>query len=97
MGFIALAGTTTGEVDFGGGALPHGGERDVFLLKLDDAAAHVWSRSYGAGDTEVPAALAIMDGDDIALAAELASTMTFGAAELATNGGIDIALARIGP
>jgi hypothetical protein len=45
-GNVYVAGTVSGTVDFGGGPTT-GGAIDIFLLKLDAAGNHVWSKRFG--------------------------------------------------
>jgi hypothetical protein len=49
---IYATGMYAGSVDFGGGPLVSYGASDMFLLKLDTTGAHVWSKHYGAANTE---------------------------------------------
>jgi hypothetical protein len=47
-GDIVLVGSMSGEMDFGGGIIQSLGTFDVFLVKLDPAGGHIWSRQFGA-------------------------------------------------
>jgi hypothetical protein len=47
-GEVVISGTLTGAVDLGAGPLAATGEADLFLLALDAAGAHVWSKAFGA-------------------------------------------------
>lgn len=44
---VIVSGTYTGAVDLGGGPLPAFGGGDAFLVALDTAGAHAWSRGWG--------------------------------------------------
>ena len=48
-GDVYVAGTVDGLVDFGGGAVGHADGSSGFLLKLDPAGSHVFSKAFGAG------------------------------------------------
>ena len=47
LGTIVLVGSTTGDVDFGGGIWPVSGGTDAFVVKLDSSGAHVFSLVFG--------------------------------------------------
>ncbi len=48
QGHVIVAGHFRNTVDFGGGTLSSpNGERDIFVVELDAAGDHVWSRSFG--------------------------------------------------
>jgi hypothetical protein len=49
-GSLVMAGSAGGPIDFGTGALPHGGSYDALLVELDTSGNHV--RSYAAGDAD---------------------------------------------
>lgn len=44
---IAVVGTFTGVVDFGGGALTSAGSNDIFVAKYSLAGTHLWSKRFG--------------------------------------------------
>ncbi len=49
---VIVSGTYTGAVDLGGGPLPVFGGGDAFLVSLDTAGAHAWSRGWGTASGE---------------------------------------------
>ena len=52
-GDIVMIGTMAGSVDFGGGIIySFLNSSDVFLVKLDPAGGHVWSRTFGGLDVQ---------------------------------------------
>jgi hypothetical protein len=95
-GNIVLTGSIVDALDFGGGLLPGDGYYDIFLAKFTGAGAHVWSRRTGEGaGTEIDA-----DGAGNVIAAGSfsgATTVNFGGANLASPGGTDTFLVKLGP
>jgi hypothetical protein len=95
-GNIVLTGSIVDALDFGGGPLPGDGYYDIFLAKFTGAGAHVWSRRTGEGaGTEIDA-----DGAGNVIAAGSfsgATTVNFGGANLASPGGTDTFLVKLGP
>src|SRR6185437_10933182 len=47
IGNTLVAGSSSGAIDFGGGALPNV-TGSAFLVKLDDKGNHVYSKNFGA-------------------------------------------------
>lgn len=60
-GEIALCGTATVDVDFGGGTLAQRGAQDVVVAKLASNGTLLWARRFGGADTELCAGVG-MDG-----------------------------------
>ncbi|MDI1443746.1 hypothetical protein [Polyangium sp. 6x1] len=50
-GRITVVGEFTGTINFGGSDLQSNGI-ELFMFQLDGAGAHVWSKKYGAGNTQ---------------------------------------------
>src|SRR5262249_47559744 len=48
-GNVLLTGFFDGSVDFGGGPLTSAGWSDIFVVKLDPAGNHLWSKRFGDG------------------------------------------------
>src|SRR5439155_11502774 len=49
-GYVILTGSTAGNANFGGGALPGSGgtnNYDIVVAKYNSAGAHQWSRAFG--------------------------------------------------
>src|SRR5262245_33339737 len=46
-GNALLTGSFAGNIDFGGGPIVCAGKNDGFIVKLDAACGHVWSRTIG--------------------------------------------------
>ena len=52
-GYVIVAGTVEGSVDFGGGNTTSTGEGDAFVLALDGSGAYLWARRFsGTGDDD---------------------------------------------
>ena len=93
-GNLVLAGTADTATDYGGGADLAAG---IFVVKLDPAGAHVWSKTYG-GATNIlggNASAAVDAKGDVLLAASFEGTVNFDGAALTSMGSKDIALAKL--
>lgn len=77
-GNLVLSGTFAGALDFGGGALPNRGGRDVFVAKLGPKGEHRFSGSFGEGSDQLARAVAASEDGRIAIAGEFAGTVDFG-------------------
>jgi hypothetical protein len=98
QGNVYVSGGFTGTWDFGGGTLTAKGKSDAFLAKLDPAGNYLWARSYGQGDGQAAAQIAVDAGGHVLLAASFLGTIDFGAGALHSSNKLapDIAIARIG-
>lgn len=80
-GSAFVTGEMAGTVDFGGGELTSAGDADLFVMKLDAAGEHVWSRRLGESGAQRGLTLAMHPDGDVVIAGELTGSMTFGAGE----------------
>jgi hypothetical protein len=95
-GDVIVAGSFAGTVDFGGGPLTSsspGG--DVFLLKLDPAGNHVWSRRYGGTLGQTAAAIAVDASGAVFLLGNFYGAINFGGGSLQSAGQSDVFLAKL--
>lgn len=90
---IYVAGSFSGTVDFGGGAIQSAGGPDGFILKLDAAGAHGWSHGMGGSQYDVARALAVR-GNAVVVVGEFQGSMTANGMTLTSAGNNDAWLAR---
>lgn len=84
-------------VDFGGGKLQSGGNRDIGVIKLDPGGKHVWSRRFGGQLDELAVSLAVDDAGNVALTGSFDDVLDFGdGAPLHTAGRSDVFVALLG-
>lgn len=55
---IALTGTFSNAVDFGGGSLTSAGGTDLFLAMYSQSGLHLWSRAFGSSGNDTAAGIA---------------------------------------
>jgi hypothetical protein len=80
QGDILLGGQLAGPIDFGGGPRGQAGAGGMFLVKLDPAGGHVWSRVFTDGELDGPrVAKMVVDAHDEIL---VAGVFAFGALDL---------------
>ena len=96
LGNIAVAGYVEGTVDFGGGALPGGVDKDVFVSKFTPGGSHLWSQRFGHSGDQVAMALDISMDGDIAVAGFFRDTLDFGHGPHGSSGAWDAFLAQFG-
>lgn len=93
-GNLIVAGTADTGTDYGGGAALAAG---IFVVKLDSAGAHVWSKTYG-GATNISngnASATVDTKGDVLLAASFEGSVNFDGTALTTMGSKDIAIAKL--
>lgn len=97
-GNIALTGAFEGKIDFGGGPLSSTVTYDVFVAKLTDMGAHIWSKGYGNSASQVGGALHVSaTTGEIFVTSTAAGTIDFGNGPLTSAGVEDVTLAKISP
>ncbi len=94
QGNLLLAGDFEGAVDFGDAVRTSAGDYDIFLAKYNAAAEPLWSRSLGAGNTDVGYSLGIDPSGNVFVTGFFVGTVNFGTKVCASAGGPDIFLAK---
>ena len=80
-GNIVLAGSVGGDIDFGAGAIPGTGARDLFLAKYDAAGGYVTARRYDRGPPLGGAFVSLDGGGNVLVGAGVSSSFDFGSGE----------------
>ncbi|WP_437592803.1 PE-PGRS family protein [Sorangium sp. So ce1000] len=97
---VVLVGGFETAINFGGEAdvLASEGHHDIFVVKLDAAGDHVWSRRFGDGSEQYALAVATDSSGNVIVAGEFEGTLNFGAdpsTELVSAGGKDLFVAKL--
>jgi hypothetical protein len=95
-GGVLLAGELQyeGAVDFGGGPLAAVGSRDLFVVSLTADGTHVWSKRFGNVDATK---IAVTPDGGAMVTGLFVGTVDLGGGPLASAGGADIYVLRLGP
>ncbi|MCC6559566.1 MAG: nucleotide-binding protein [Polyangiaceae bacterium] len=96
-GNIVLIGSFHGAIDFGGGNLDSGGQRRVYVAKLDGAGNHLWSKRLGGTGSQDASSVSVGAGNEILVAGAFGETVDFDGAVLTSAGGADLFLAKLDP
>jgi uncharacterized protein (AIM24 family) len=96
-GNALVTGSFLGVVDFGGGALPAIGDRDIFLLKLDANGAHQWSRRFGDAAAQFGQDVAVDGAGNVLVTGSFGGAVDFGGGNLPSAGSDDGYLAKFAP
>jgi hypothetical protein len=96
-GNVLVTGTFMEAVDFGGELLTSAGLEDIFVVKLDAAGNHLWSKRFGDVDLDSAYAIAADGLGDVLLTGEFRGTVDFGGNPLTSLGGSDIFLTELPP
>lgn len=92
-----FGGSTGATIDFGGGSLVSLGSWDIFVVKLDAAGNHLWSKRYGDSAQQQSAAVAIDTEGNIVIAGTFWGTLDFGGGPIKSGGQDDIFVAKLDP
>ena len=98
-GSVILVGTFQDSIDFGGGVVTSAGQGDAFVVKLDSAGGHIWTRRYGDSLSQFASGVALDGANNIYVAGAFQGGIDFGApsAPLASAGQADMFLAKLTP
>ncbi|UCD19073.1 MAG: nucleotide-binding protein, partial [candidate division WOR-3 bacterium] len=96
-GNTVITGTFWDTVDFGGGALLYGGRTDIFVAKFGSGGAHLWSKSFGDGELQEVAYVAVDASGNVIVTGRFYGSMDFGGGELTSVGSTDIFVAKFSP
>ncbi|WP_437579964.1 PE-PGRS family protein [Sorangium sp. So ce887] len=99
---IVLVGGFESAINFGDEAdrLVSEGRHDLFVVKLDAAGGHVWSKRFGDGSEQYGLAVATDSSGNVVVAGEFEGTLNFGAdpsTALVSAGGRDLFVAKLDP
>lgn len=101
IGDVVVTGHSLGPVDFGGGTLPSGGDYDAFVVKLDAAGNHVWSKRFGDVEYQVGKQVAVDSAGTVFVAGNFLGSVDLGGGPLQSAhqgpsaGGNDIFVAAL--
>lgn len=93
---VYLAGSFLGSVNFGGGPLVNQGSYDGYLVKLDAAGNHVWSKRFGDSNDQRGTAVATDHWGNVFFGMDFAGTVDMGAGNVTSAGGFDIGIVQYG-
>ena len=98
-GNLILGGSFSTGIDFGPpvGRIDPNGYFDVFLAKYNSDGALAWARKYGADDEEQLFGLAVDSGGNLVITGFFTGTMSFGGADLTSQGDRDVFVAKLTP
>jgi Beta-propeller repeat len=94
-GNVLVTGSLSGTVDFGGGPLVSAGQNDIFVVKLDAAGNHLWSRRFGDGGAQGGAGIAADGLGNVLVTGAFSGTANFGGGPLASAGGGDVFVVKL--
>ena len=93
-GRVAITGSITGGVGFGGNLLTSAGATDIFVAVLDADGNHLWSKRFGDTAAQVGKAVAIGPSGEVVLVGDNSGVVDFGAGGALTSaGGTDVVIA----
>ena len=85
-GNVVVAGIFLGMTNLGGGVIMSAGGSDIYMVELDAAGDHVWSRSFGDINAAQSTPSVAMDASGaVVLAGNLIGTLDFGGGPLTAN------------
>ena len=96
VGGLALVGSFTATINFGGSTLSSTGQVDAFVARLSQTdGSHIWSRRNGAPDGNESAQAVTVDADgDVLVGGYASKAMDVGGGVAAALGGVDTWIAK---
>ncbi|HXV12786.1 MAG TPA: HYR domain-containing protein [Candidatus Krumholzibacteria bacterium] len=89
-GNLIVTGLYGGVIQFGGGAdTPAFGGADMFVLKLDAAGGHQWSKGMGSASTDAGYGIAVDASNRVSITGVFTNTVDFGGGSLTSAGSTD--------
>jgi outer membrane protein assembly factor BamB len=96
-GTVHLTGFFTGTITLAEATLVGRGGNDALVAKLTADGVHLWSRGFGAADTQKGGAIAVAPGGDVLVAGTFSGGIDFGRGEVASLGAEDGFALRLDP
>ncbi len=97
VGSMLLVGEFWGESDFGGGTLTSAGDRDAFLVKLNESGEHVWSKRFGDDEAQQGYDVASSIAGSVAASGSFLGSIDLGGGLATSAGEYDGFVAVFGP
>jgi cysteine-rich repeat protein len=94
-GNVLVTGWFQGTTDFGAGNVTSGGTDDGFVLKLDAAGSHVWSKTFGAVSAQRGKGIRSDALGNVLVTGEFFGQINFGGASVTSTGLFDIFVAKL--
>lgn len=91
---LLLTGGFEGSINFGGADLICDSGRDVFLVMLDAAGNHIWSKDFSGGGFNLGYAINVDSSDSIVLGGQFSGNINFGGTMLQSVGASDVFFAK---
>lgn len=88
-GHIVLGGDFVNTVNFGGGLLTSAGNADLFVVELDGAGNHLWSRGFGDAAPQRFGDMALAAPGALVVVGAFQGTLDFGGTKLTSKGNDD--------
>lgn len=95
VGNIALTGSFSGAINFGGGQMTSAGLDDVFVAALAPDGSHLWSKRYGGASTDIAGSIAADSTGAVLLTGGFAGSVNFGGGMFTSAGGSDVFLVKL--
>ncbi len=92
-GNVIFVGSFSGSVNLGGAALT--GTNDTFIAKLDAGGAHVWSKSFGDENAQIPTGVAVDGAGSVVVVGYSDGSVDFGGGPLTSAGAADTFIAKL--
>ena len=93
-GNVVVTGYFNSTIDFGGGPLTSTGNKEIFLLELNSAGQHGWSKRLGGPSIDVANAVAIDGSGNIIITGFFFGTVDFGGGPLTSTSAAKVFLAK---
>lgn len=82
FGDVIVTGVLRGSVDFGGGVLTSAGQEDIFLVKLGNDGAHLWSKRFGDSAEQLVWNVAVDAAGSVVITGDMSGVFSFGGGTL---------------
>lgn len=94
---LMLTGYYTGTADFGGGALPVAGGKEIFQARYGVDGSYVWAQGRGGSSDDVGVGVALGPGGTAVFAGQFSGTADLGGGAITSAGYTDVYIAKLSP
>ncbi|PRP96317.1 SBBP repeat-containing protein [Enhygromyxa salina] len=96
-GNLVVVGRLDGSVSLGGSVLTDAGSTDMFVLALDNAGVHRWSRALGGTGSDAGTGVAVDSSGGAVITGHFSGSVDFGTGVMISAGSSDGATVRLQP